>query len=246
MLQKFLALNFLFWPALLMAQDLSLSDLNGDGAVSVLCIGDSLTRGIGDGASKGGYPGRLSALLGVPFINSGIPGEELTEDGSRRIPNVLLSTNADSVLILEGANDAVRQIDTDTYRADLQKMVNVAYALDRSAVLMTLPEPTGEHESIAPITAAYSSIVRETAALNGTSFVDLERAWKTTCQNKTACELYNLPEGLHPTAVGYDVMAQTVAATLLGIDIFQDGGAADLEGALGLPEGSVLVKPDLP
>ena len=56
--------------------------------------------------------------------------------------------------------------------------------------------------------------------------------------------MYNLPDGIHPNTRGYDAIAQTVLATLYGIDIFAAQGAADLEAALGLAAGTVIVRPD--
>ena len=108
---------------------------------------------------------------------------------------------------------------------------------------MTLPEPCCEHGSLSPFTTSYSISILEIAAANSLRTVDLEQVWKTTCQNPGECELYNLPEGLHPNSLGYDVIAQSVSATLLGIDILAADGAAQLEAALGLEPGTVLVKP---
>jgi hypothetical protein len=85
--------------------------------------------------------------------------------------------------------------------------------------------------------------VRQRAQLNGLQVTDLELTWDTTCKDPLRCELFNLPEGLHPNTTGYDVMAQAVTATLMGIDLFAPEGAAQLEAALGLQPGAVLVKP---
>jgi hypothetical protein len=41
------------------------------------------------------------------------------------------------------------------------------------------------------------------------------------------------------------VISQVVASALLGIDIFSISGAADLEAALGLNPGDVVVQPDV-
>ena len=59
------------------------------------------------------------------------------------------------------------------------------------------------------------------------------------------CEFFNIPEGLHPNALGYTAIAQAIAARLLEIDIFNEGGARELESRLGLAEGTIIVKPDL-
>jgi hypothetical protein len=85
--------------------------------------------------------------------------------------------------------------------------------------------------------------MRRLAAQNQIPYADLDLAWQTSCNNIAACDLYHLPEGLHPNSRGYDAMAQTVMAALLGIDIFSESGAQELAGALGLPVEAIVVKP---
>ena len=233
-----------------------LADTNGDGSVRVASFGDSITYGIGDGTSpgddpdlsagsdgSGGYTPRLSTLLGVPVLNGGESGEELTLDGVARFPSFSATSNADLLLLLEGANDAYRGIPASEYAASLQKVINVAVAQGRSLALLTLPRPTADHSAGASLSIAYSDAVRRAGISNELRVIDIEQAWLTTCENPGRCELYMLPEGLHPNSRGYDVMAQTVAAGILGIDIFAKDGAAILESTLGLPAGTVIVKP---
>jgi lysophospholipase L1-like esterase len=235
-----------------------LQDTNGDGEISYLGFGDSITYGVGDGTEPGeyivisprtdgfqGYIPRLSALVSIPAFNSGRPGEVFTSGGLVRLPGVLLTTPADIVGIFEGANDAIFRVQERDYRIALQTAVNMTRALGKNALLFTIPPPCCNRASLALYTRAYSSVVRELGRINDLIVVDLEKAWETTCNSINNCDLFNLPEGLHPNRKGYDVMAQTVAAALLGIDIFAPGGARDLEQALGLPEGGIIVQPEL-
>jgi lysophospholipase L1-like esterase len=223
-----------------------LGDLDGNGSVNILCVGDSLTFGVGDGGLSSqdrpaGYPSRLSSLLQVPVRNAGIPGEEFVAAGVFRYPDVL---SGDFSLILEGSNDAVKQVNTGLYARAVQRAINVSLARGVQPVLATIPPPCCEHAALAPYTESYSMSIRELGAVNALAVADLERAWKSTCVDKTECELYNLPEGLHPTARGYTVMAQSFAATLLGIDLFNANGPANLAAALGIDPSAVIVKPD--
>lgn len=235
------------------AEDLSplIQDLNGDGAVKALSFGDSLTFGVGDNgltadaAKKGGYPDRAEILLNVPFDNFGQPGEEFTEGGLERLLALLRSSTNDYFLILEGANDAYRAISSEIYRNSMQRAVNAAAVLRKTPVIMTLPIPCCEHGAQVPTTVRYISELHTIALANDIPLIDIDKAWRTTCAGQGECDLYTLPEGLHPSARGYDVIAQTVAARFLGIDIFASGGAVELEQALGLPAGTVLVKPEI-
>ena len=219
-----------------------LEDKNQDGIISALAFGDSITFGIGDDSSNGGYPSRLAALVGIPVANQGIPGEQITEEGVHRAPSVLLSSSADLLFLMEGANDANQQKSSGIYRSAVQRIINVAVALGKEPVLFTLPPPCCDRGAQAPFTNSYSSEIKQIAASNSLSIVDQQLAWTTTCEG-SECHLYNLPDGLHPNSTGYTVMAQVAAATLLGIDIFAEEGANELEEALALPEGTVIVKP---
>jgi len=224
--------------------------------VSAVAFGDSLTYGIGDGHepgefleslpeqnTSGGYPRRVKALLGIPVTNAGVPGEELVATGVFRIPAVAAANSADYALLLEGSNDAVKQVSSGDYARAYQRSINVMRASGRTVVAMTPPPPTGVHAALAPFTAAYATAVRDLANVNDLALVDLERVWTTVCPALEQCPLYNIPEGLHPNSRGYDAIAQAVSAALLEIDIFSPEGAASLESALGLPAGTVIIRP---
>ncbi len=235
-----------------------LIDHNGDGLITLLGFGDSITYGVGDGALSAGedgaipmsdgshgYPSRLAALLGVGVDNSGIPGEELGVDGIERFPQVLFQSNADLVLLMEGANDARAPLSQSEYRNSVQRLINVTRASGREIVLFTLAPPCADHVLLRSAMARYSETIHELAVVNGIRVVEIDRAWRTTCSNLENCELYNLPEGLHPNSLGYDVIAQTAAASILGVDIFADSGAEDFAGAVGITPEQVVVKPSV-
>lgn len=231
----------------------SLADQNGDGIIRIVAFGDSITAGVGDGGRSGdeiaaatatsGFPHRLESLLNIPVNNDGQPGEEIATSGIDRVLGVLRSQNPDYLVITEGTNDAVKQLGTEQYRDALQRIINVARAQGIQVVLQTLPPPCCEHSSLTIFTESYSNLIAELGVVNTLAISDLERAWITTCSSLQTCNLYNLPEGLHPNAKGYDVIAQTLAATLVGVDIFSPSGAKELEDALGLEAGSVIVRP---
>ena len=230
----------------------ALVDQNGDGVIRIAAFGDSITAGVGDGRRSGdeiapatattGFPARLETLLGLPVSNSGLPGEEIATSGVERVLSVLASQTPDYLIITEGTNDAVKQLGSEAYRDSLQRIINVARAQGVQVVLQTLPPPCCEHSSLTIFTESYSNLIAELGVVNSLAVSDVERAWITSCSSLLSCDLYNLPEGLHPNSRGYDVISQTLAATMVGIDIFAPTGAKELEDALGLASGSVIVK----
>ena len=234
-----------------------LADRNGDGVLAISCFGDSITYGVGDGTFPGevvevapitdgaqGYHKRIELLAGFPARNYGDPGERFLTAGLARFPSVVALNNSDLIAIFEGTNDAIERVSTESLVHGLQQAVNIARAKGMMPVLFTIPPACCSRAGRDVFTRDYSRAIRERAALNEVPLADIERAWDTTCQNKEECELFNIPDGVHPNTRGYDVIAQVVLAALYGIDIFAPNGAAQLESALGVPAGTVIVKPD--
>ena len=236
------------------AQDF-LEDCNGDGIVSHIALGDSITFGVGDGTSVGdfveeapttdgraGYTSRVESLSGIDVQNRGIPGERLITEGIFRAPEAIGSSSADGVFILYGTNDAIFQEDRGDYRRALQRVINVARALGKKIILITLPPPCCDHDGVELFTNSYNGSVQGLASSNDIPLADVAGAWATTCNSLSECNLYNLPEGLHPNEKGYDVLAQMVTAAMYGVNLLAEGGAAELEEMLELPEGTIIVE----
>lgn len=204
-----------------------LRDVTGDGQVEVLAFGDSITYGVGDGNNPGdyipeitdegrprGYPKRVSATTGLPVSNAGRPGERLVRSGLERFPSLVVGSDTDTVIFMEGTNDAVFQTEGSQYRRAVQRVINVARAEGKSIVLTTLAPPTGSHAPLALFTTFYSSIVRDLGVINSVPVADVEQQFLSSCADLNTCQLYNLPEGLHPNTLGYDAIAEVISATM--------------------------------
>gem|GEM_PF-6864106 len=195
----------------------------------LLCFGDSLTFGVGDGTAAqeevflapfpsvpAGFPVRVEQLLSTPVTNVGVPGEIFTSQGIFRFPSEVLSSSSKFVTILEGSNDAFVRANSLEYQIALQKAVNVSRALGKEPVLGTLPETCCQRAGLTLFTNGYSERVREVAFLNDTLLADVESYWKQSCPEPKECGLLNRPEGLHPNSDGYDFIAEVFAATIEG------------------------------
>jgi lysophospholipase L1-like esterase len=202
-------------------------DVTGDGQVHVLAFGDSITYGVGDGENPGdyveviddagaprGYPLRLSTDGGRLVSNAGVPGEQLLNGGIQRFPELVVGSDVDTVVVMEGVNDAVQRVEASEYRAALQRIINVARAEGKKIVLNTLPPPTAMRSSLTPYTNLYSSVVRELAGVNDLTVADVEQRFVSDCPDMATCIHYNLPEGLHPNTSGYDAIAEVVQNAL--------------------------------
>jgi lysophospholipase L1-like esterase len=130
------------------------------------------------------------------------------------------------------------------YRRRLQRALNIVRGFDRIPVIATLVLPAGDRASLRPFVQSYSNIGRALATANGVALIDIERAWINGCGQGNDCDYLNLPEGLHPTPLGYSVIAQVAAAALLGIDIFAADGATQLSDATSTSIDDIVVVPD--
>ena len=91
----------------------------------ILALGDSLTEGYGLEKAQS-YPSQLQAFLNkqghnYQVINSGISGETTT--GLRERIDWVLSQNPDVIILTSGANDAMRGIDLDITRQNLEAVI---------------------------------------------------------------------------------------------------------------------------
>jgi lysophospholipase L1-like esterase len=115
----------------------------------VVAFGDSLTEGVGDSDSPGGYPPKLRKLLSqadldVAVENHGLAGET-TFDGLTRIDSVL-GSGPGYLILMEGTNDVSLIVDgltsVETTVANLELMGNKGQARGLSVLMGTVvPRP---------------------------------------------------------------------------------------------------------
>jgi lysophospholipase L1-like esterase len=203
---------------------IGLEDLNMDGRVTVLCFGDSITRGVGDGPSAdslppapAGYPARLQpefalkTTLPLVVIDSGNPGER-TPDGVVRLRGQLESNHPDYTILLEGTND-VEDGHTDEALENMQRMIDAVIADGGMPLLGTITPSCCNHKNQLPQEAVffYNDQLRAIALNNSIPLIDFYAAFTNGPEEPydSTLGLIHVPEGLHPTPAGYDVMAAT-------------------------------------
>ena len=171
----------------------------------VLCLGTSLTAGLGLDPSQA-YPALLqrkidAAGLGYRVVNAGVSGE--TSAGAlARLDWVLRQPVA--VLVLEaGANDGLRGQDPEAVRRNLWEIVERVRArrpeprvlLLGMRALVNLGADYGER-----FARVYPELARET----GVSLVPF------LLEGVAGVRELNQDDGVHPTAEGQRIMAETV------------------------------------
>lgn len=171
----------------------------------ILVVGTSLTAGYGIGAEYA-YPAIIQTMIdsaGLPYrvVNAGISGE--TSAGGLRRIDWALQTPV-SVLLLElGANDALRGLDPDSMQANLDRIIErtrARYPAVRVVVAgMEAPPNLG-----ASYTAAFRGAYRTVADKYGATLIPFLLAGVATRPE------LNQQDGIHPTAAGQRIMADSV------------------------------------
>lgn len=176
---------------------------------NVLVLGDSLTAGYGLDPQQA-YPALLQRKVDrkgwpVRIQNAGVSGE--TSAGGLRRIDWLLQRRVD-VLVLElGANDGLRGIPLESTKANLQAIVDRTRQRypDVKIVIAGMEVPP----NLGPdYTAAFRSLFRELAQENNCALIPF------LLEGVGGRPELNLPDGIHPTAEGHRIVAETVWKTL--------------------------------
>ncbi len=173
----------------------------------IVALGDSLTAGLGVAPDES-YPAQLQRRLdaaGYPYlvVNAGVSGDT-TAGGLRRVAWVLNSKP--SVVILElGGNDGLRGLSLMETRTNLEQIIRQLQAQKVTVVLagMKLPPNYG-----LDYTTQFEAL-----------YADLARTYRVTLipfllEGVAAKPSLNQADGIHPTAEGYQVVAETVLKAL--------------------------------
>lgn len=173
----------------------------------IVAFGDSLTAGFGVAPDES-YPAKLAKRMeesGFHYevINAGVSGET-SAGGVRRVEWILKSQP--TVVILElGVNDGLRGLPLQQTYANLHDIIKRLKAEGVTVILagMRIPVNYGE-EYTGKFFEMYKRLAQEFALPLIPFFLD----------GVAAQPGLNQPDGVHPTAEGYTIVAQNVWATL--------------------------------
>jgi len=205
---------------LLLALLLSGPDLRAE---EVIAFGDSITAGSIDpgGSDAGGYPLVLQQIYNnrgqaVTVYNEGYPGERTTS-GVNRISTVLgRHPGANFLLLLEGANDVIGGVSTQTLVHDLGVMIDKTRAKGITPLLSTLT-PDEKYGNTALIANTINPQISALASDKGVTLVDL---YSVVAPSWAAWSW----DGLHPNQDGMYAIASAWYARI------PIGGAAPATG----------------
>ena len=201
----------------------------------IMMLGDSLTAGYGL-ASRDSLPARLEAALrerglDVRVINAGVSGDT-TAGGLARL-EWALADRPHAVVVALGANDALRAIDPDVTRDNLDRLLR-ALAERRLPVLLAgmlaprnLGSDYGERfDAIYPQLAERHGVLLYPFLLDGVATV----------------AALNQSDGLHPNEAGVETVVAGILPSVMCL-VRRTGHPA---GPAALPDGTEAVCPVRP
>ena len=173
------------------------------GAPAIVFLGDSLTAGSGLAQSEA-YPDRLRERLareGRRFrvVNAGVSGD--TSAGGLARLSWLLAQHPDVVVVALGANDGLRGLPVAELERNLSSIVERSLASGSRVLLVGMRIPPNYGEDYA---RAFSEVYPRVAEAHGVPLVPF------LLEGVGGVPALNQPDGVHPTAAGQEILADTV------------------------------------
>jgi acyl-CoA thioesterase I len=166
----------------------------------VLILGDSLAYGTG--SESGGFVRMVSASVGVPIANYGVPGDT-TAQALARVPAILSRHPRPAVvMIILGGNDYLRDVPEEQTFGNLRKIVTSFQ--EAGAAVMILGVRGGVLRD--GFESEFEDLARETGSVLVTDILD---------------GVFGNPrlmaDAVHPNDAGYAVIAERIAPVLSGV-----------------------------
>jgi acyl-CoA thioesterase I len=176
---------------------------------TILFFGNSLTAGYGLDPEQA-FPALIQQKidsLGLPYrvVNGGLSGETTT-GGLARI-EFMLRQPVDVLVIELGGNDGLRGIAPDLAQQNLQAIIDKAQA-KYPAIKIVLAGMEAPPSMGQDYTRAFRQIYPALAQKNQVALIPF------LLDKVGGIAELNLPDGIHPTAQGHQLVAQTVWQTL--------------------------------
>jgi acyl-CoA thioesterase-1 len=173
---------------------------------TILFFGDSITAGYGLDTTDDAFPAliqeKIDALqLNYTVINSGVSGE--TSSGGRNRIDWILNQDIDVFVLELGANDGLRGVPLSETRNNLQAIIDAVKQKKQSTAIilagMELPPNMGQ-----AYTSEFRTVFADLAEKNEVVFIPF------ILKDVGGIKALNQNDGIHPTAEGHEIIANTV------------------------------------
>lgn len=176
------------------------------GSKKILFFGDSLTAGYGLEDTSEAFPGVIQQKIDTlgwnyEVVNSGVSGE--TTAGGRGRIDWILRQDVDVFVLELGANDGLRGVQLSETKENLQGIIDAVREKDSNIPIvlvgMQLPPNMGQD-----YTTEFRELFKEIAETKQTHFVPF------LLKDVGGIAELNQADGIHPTAEGHQILANTV------------------------------------
>lgn len=179
-------------------------------AVTILCLGDSLTEGYGV-PKAAAWPAVTEKILrdkkyDVTLINAGISGSTTASAPSRISWHLKSKSKAEWLFLALGANDGLRGQDVKAARQNLEKTIQLARDGGMKKIIlagMRMPPNYG-----AKYAKEFDEMYPSIAKQEKISFLPF------FIEGVAAKPQLNLPDGIHPNVEGHKIVGAHVAKFL--------------------------------
>ena len=174
-----------------------------DGRPAIVALGDSLTAGMGVDSSSS-YPARLQAKLDAAgyryrVVNAGVSGDTSAQ-GLNRLA-VVRALKPRIVIVALGANDGLRGIPVASTRQNLDEIITTLKQDGADVVLAGIELPPNYGPQY---TGAFRRMYAELARQHRVPFLPF------LLEGVGGHAELNQEDGVHPTARGYEIVAENV------------------------------------
>ena len=192
----------------------------------VVFLGDSLTAGLGVNEDQA-YPALVAKRLvaeghPVRVLNAGVSGD--TSAGGLRRLEWLLAQRPAVVVVSLGANDGLRGLALDQTESNLRAIVTRARAAGCRVLLLGMMVPPNYGPDYGPKFAAMFPKLAKELDVPLVPFL---------LEGVGGRPELNQGDGIHPTAAGHRIMAETVYPRLAAIVTKLESTAGDAKGTSG-------------
>jgi len=169
----------------------------------IVCLGDSLTAGLGVNLEDS-YPAQLERrLLALGYnyrvVNAGVSGE--TSSGTLSRLDWILVQKPDIVILEIGANDGLRGIDTKLLEENLQKILD---RLKKSGAVVVLAGMQMAWNLGEDYTRSFNEVYPRVARKSGVIFMPFFLEGVATVPE------FNNTDAIHPNSKGYSLITTNI------------------------------------
>jgi acyl-CoA thioesterase-1 len=176
----------------------------------IAMLGDSLTAGFGLRAAEA-LPAVLEQKLraqglAVSIANHGVSGD--TSEGGLQRLDWMLADKPDIVIVALGANDALRGLDPAQTEKNLDQIVATLKGKGIGVLLAGMLAPRNYGSTY---TTAFDAIYARVAQKHGVAL------YPFLLEGVAMDPALNLPDGIHPTAKGIELIADRLAPVVIKV-----------------------------